>query len=633
MSVTRETADTESNSDSRSLAPLHHRRLLPVPLPPPPAPLEEDAYLAGISAIIERDFFPSLHRLRLQSDFLDAVQSVDLPRASALGFQLAQLSATAGGNVAPSSLATPSASSVRAASATPTPSLAAAMSTPGRPSTSTYTSTARQPADPADPATPATPATPLDASLSLDAFQSRYTSEDNASFQAILKRQNDARRDRYNWAYDPGSKKMTLLLANGDGNGNGNGNGNGSDSGASKGTDSSTAAVSDDPRKLYLRQLLLDPPDDTVTPINSWKFQAKNSLMYQPDGAPLTYADIQPGRSAPRAITHAATRFERPEGTATTQQLTATTASTAGELSASSAQRHTQQVWAAMAKATPALFHGRPGLDDSPRVAGFGFVAATPSPAPHVDIDPSQLLTWGSIEGTPMLVDSGMDHRGSGSGGATFKLPPTPRREEVAMRLSERAAKSLRRRSEIAAGGAAARRDGGSGGWTPLGARAGKAAVVAGAGAGRAAGGGMSPAPGRPMTPSRQAMLSPAAQKLLAQSTRGGSIGVGVGRSLAQSAASRTGSVDAQLRASYSGSSPSPARGTLSWSTSRTPQQSFVTTPAGAGAGAGTGTGTGARRASVASVSASESASGSLPGSRDGRGARTKPSTDGLLRL
>lgn len=38
--------------------------------------------------------------------------------------------------------------------------------------------------------------------LSLDDFQARYTSEDNASFTSILKDENIQRKERYKWAYD-----------------------------------------------------------------------------------------------------------------------------------------------------------------------------------------------------------------------------------------------------------------------------------------------------------------------------------------------------------------------------------------------------------------------------------------------
>jgi len=42
----------------------------------------------------------------------------------------------------------------------------------------------------------------IDTGLSLDDFQARYTSEDNASFTSILNDENSQRKERYKWAYD-----------------------------------------------------------------------------------------------------------------------------------------------------------------------------------------------------------------------------------------------------------------------------------------------------------------------------------------------------------------------------------------------------------------------------------------------
>ena len=42
---------------------------------------------------------------------------------------------------------------------------------------------------------------PYDPSLSLDAFQARYTSEDNSSFSDLLAKDNQARREKNAWVY------------------------------------------------------------------------------------------------------------------------------------------------------------------------------------------------------------------------------------------------------------------------------------------------------------------------------------------------------------------------------------------------------------------------------------------------
>ncbi len=45
---------------------------------------------------------------------------------------------------------------------------------------------------------------------------------------------------------------------------------------------------------------------------------------------------------------------------------------------------------------------GGPKTAPSPQVRGYGFVA-TPSPAPGVDMSP--MMTWGRLDGTPLLLD------------------------------------------------------------------------------------------------------------------------------------------------------------------------------------------------------------------------------------
>ena len=55
--------------------------------------------------------------------------------------------------------------------------------------------------------------------------------------------------------------------------------------------------------------------------------------------------------------------------------------------------------------------------------------------APGVDMSP--LMTWGSIEDTPLQVDDVMT-----TPGPQFKLPKISRREEIGLKLSEKASKA-----------------------------------------------------------------------------------------------------------------------------------------------------------------------------------------------
>lgn len=62
-------------------------------------------------------------------------------------------------------------------------------------------------------------------------------------------------------------------------------------------------------------------------------------------------------------------------------------------------------------------------------------------------MDASPLMTWGSIDGTPFHLETDLTPHS----GPTFKMPKTPRREEIANRLVEKAAKANKERKKAAA--------------------------------------------------------------------------------------------------------------------------------------------------------------------------------------
>ncbi|KAJ3218032.1 Envelope glycoprotein [Dinochytrium kinnereticum] len=461
---------------------------------PSPEILDEDSYIDTVSDIIERDFFPGLKRLKLQNDFLDAVQSADLAKAKALGIELHRMATGAPGRERASSSEAPG-SNTPSRVETPivtgfTPySEANASATPV--SQTPKSTEIRNPPAPEPASNTNTKEKALDSSLSLDAFQSRYTSEDNASFSVILKKQNEDRKERYHWYFEKESGRLRL------------GNGGETDGG-------------EKPIGLLEGKGSLETKS-----VATWKFKAKNDLMYPIDGAPETLGDLKELRGPPKSISHASTRFAP---THTTKDVLQASRDAAERL-------QTQEVWREMAKATPALFPDAGSeTPASSKVNGFSLVPNTPSLEPHRDIDPSDLMTWGMIDGTPLLLDSGRDHSG---GGPAFSIAPTPKREQILDKLAEEASKSLRKR---ATGKTSFIKP-----MTPL--RPGTSRTPI-AGASRS-----------DLTPKRNAStpliragtpLSKAAQDLLSKSSRPGS------SSLLAMAAARGFGGDAQLRASYS---------------------------------------------------------------------------------
>ncbi|TPX55107.1 hypothetical protein PhCBS80983_g05608 [Powellomyces hirtus] len=342
--------------------------------PQEPTVLEEDTYVRAVSAIIERDFFPNLQKMKVQNEYLNALQGGEYAKARILGGELQRMATENPG-------ATPSGQTPRfGGNATPMP-----FDTP-----LSVSSTPRSDVTHASSISAKTASGP-NTKLSLDAFQTNYTSEDNASFAGIIHKTNEEKKQRYAWVFD--KEKGKLLLED---------------------EKSETKCI-----------------EGMNKTIEGWKYKAKNSLMYYPEGAPETLTEQAAARGAPKAVSHASTRFTP---TVSTEQLLKTAEATAEQM-------RTQDVWREMAKATPALF---PGMqhESQPGVDGFAFVPSTPVLNPGSDVDPSDLMTWGVIEGTPLLMDSGADH----SGARSFTIPDTPKREQLSHRLSEKASKSLRTR-------------------------------------------------------------------------------------------------------------------------------------------------------------------------------------------
>ncbi|TPX73956.1 hypothetical protein CcCBS67573_g04776 [Chytriomyces confervae] len=452
------------------------------PLPPPVRPhvsLEEDEYISAVSEIIERDFFPSLKRMRMQNALLDAVERGDMHAAKRIGSDIVCDDA-------------------------------------GRDSSTMSHNEPQQ---------------------SLDAFQTTHTSEDNLSFAKLIDAENKARREKLTWAFgndskgklviEPPSSRLQIEPAP-----------TSSDAAAnSKHEDilpvtSSTAAATTSPNSSALIPTQTDsdeqPPHPSALsapiphhskPIHTWSYTPKNTLMYPPDGAPLTLTDIVNPRTAklaPKSINHAGTRLPTDTPSASNQLLRAASKLAADRLA-------TQEVWRSMAAATPALFQNSNSSSDPTTAApGFNLVPSTPSFEPHADIDPEDLFTWGMIDGTPLLID-----QPSGNGNAKgFRIPDTPRREVVADRLAEKAKRDMKLRAK-----------GSSSATTP----SNMDRCIASA----------SPYALKSPNVSNARMLSPAAQKLFGKTraaSSGGLFGAkgGLGKRLF------TGSVDDQLRASYS---------------------------------------------------------------------------------
>lgn len=178
-------------------------------MPPPPPPkrikrpakvLDEDTYTDAISHIIARDFFPGLLETQTQQDYLDALESRDRGWIAEAGKKLTEVMTP--GRVR----------GRRGTSMTPSMVKKEEAETPRHPSLIPAASPGEKTME------------EVDLELSLGAFQAKYTSEDNASFNDLLDSQNAKERQKHAWLWNNNklpskqqlaqlSKKQKLLEA------------------------------------------------------------------------------------------------------------------------------------------------------------------------------------------------------------------------------------------------------------------------------------------------------------------------------------------------------------------------------------------------------------------------------------
>ncbi|KZV75536.1 hypothetical protein PENSPDRAFT_624251 [Peniophora sp. CONT] len=386
--------------------------------------LEEDEYTAALSHIIARDFFPSLVHLDATNAFLEAEENKDPVALAASVRRLEELQTPA-----------------RAWDA-PTPYAAGPSETPRAASSSA--------------GEPPRKRAKLDASLSLDAFQAKYTSEDNASFLEILDAENARRKEKYGWAWDaqkrveaqrgkmlegreramieapaaPGVREKVLieapvpkgLITQGE---EGAEQGEKDDKG--KGKEVAVVAKKDEEEEV---DVMAPTKDTREAGVDGWNFRARNGLMYPPDADTSPFAIVAPSAPDPREIRHVNTRMpDLDEDGEPVRGSSAPPSPTRSRIDAAIA--------------------GTPYRPRSPGVNNFSYVPAMPSPSP-AELGPArvkQLMTMGTLLGTPRVLSQSDDPAIEPD--TPFRIAKPTAREQLSQRLSLSASRSLRAKADM----------------------------------------------------------------------------------------------------------------------------------------------------------------------------------------
>lgn len=172
----------------------------------------------------------------------------------------------------------------------------------------------------------------------------------------------------------------------------------------------------------------VDADDNRPLNVDNWAYKAWNTVLFNPDGAALTPAEIaDAARKQQTEINKRGTRF--PDS---------------GKLKPSDEAMTRAAVSHALANAGKVDF-----LGNEVTPANSFKLLETPNPNPD-DMD-SPLMTWGEIDGTPFRLDAPDVTEHSLPGAApVFKIPEVPYREKIAQSMNDSIAAKYRDKRKVA---------------------------------------------------------------------------------------------------------------------------------------------------------------------------------------
>lgn len=220
----------------------------------------------------------------------------------------------------------------------------------------------------------------------LDSFFSKYTSEDNQSFEEIIEAADERLKQKFAILYEAEDSSSEIL------------------------------------RNALALPSIEEQFESTERPnkIDTWTYKNKNYIMYIPDGVDFTQAEKIEMAKRKQEITHYNTRLvSNPFNDSQNKE-------TIGELAKIQSKGNAEKIG----------LDGKTMEPDSPQIRGYSFMKS-PSPCPSL-VDSSPLMTWGEIEGTPFRLDgSDTPLRSSSLGGPSFRIAETSKREALALQLAD----------------------------------------------------------------------------------------------------------------------------------------------------------------------------------------------------
>ncbi|KNC83624.1 hypothetical protein SARC_04123 [Sphaeroforma arctica JP610] len=319
--------------------------------------LDEEEYNEGIDAIIEREFFPQVGRLRAENEYLDAKAENDVIGMRTIARKAAMARTLEGTPAASPHIRTPGA----LPSVTPSLLGGRGNETPGVSGTQYFSGQeASQSEGPR-----------VKASTGLNEFLRTHASEDNAEFEVLMAKQREANKQKYAWLHAVEAKSEEKRLA---------------------------ITAAQDENLGVVKTIEAARDNSTNGALIGWDYKNKNSLMYFPDGTNQSVSTLDSVKAASKQVVVANTRlrenpFKKP---ADVKKKPSTSLFGVGTVLGSIS------------------IAGHEKVAPSPEVRGYGFIG-TPVPRPGegdglggvgLAGDESPMMTWGSIEDTPFRIET-----------------------------------------------------------------------------------------------------------------------------------------------------------------------------------------------------------------------------------